>query len=184
MSENEQASGSDASRDRLTLDIEVGPARFSASGQGELVLRAYDNFQKHLAEAAPALEIGNDEPEDAKEQLADSDGTAVKTTRKEDSDDEELLPIFLKNRPGLKNNAQIAAGIAVWASRYKDKDEFTTDDMEEYWARSKHKVPSNIPRDMGNATKEGWLRKVSTGTYATTTYGERYVDEVAREENE
>lgn len=185
MDTREEQPESHAAEGRLQLEVKVGQTAFSASGDGELVLRAFGDFQEHLRQLPDQLAAS---PAEEPERVTETETPAAPAPRTEPEKPttethDDQLPVFLKRRPNLKTNAQIAAGIAVWGNRYRNQEEFTSDDMETFWRGSGHRVPSNVPRDMGTAAKEGWLQRVSSGKYAPTAYGERFVDEQVKEED-
>lgn len=176
----------------LKLEVAFGSAHFSSSGDGELVLRAFEEFKKQLANTPTVQQnhIGVQEARGTRDdqtvfsglsgEASPAGSTGTEHTTVAATVAAEPLPLFL-NKRNLKGNAEIAAGIAVWASTYKRQSELDTETFQNYWRLSGRKTPSNIPRDVKTAAKEGWLEQLGSRKYILTSYGERFVNERVEE---
>jgi hypothetical protein len=164
----------------LTLDVTLGSAVFSASGGSEHVLRAFADFQSLVA--LPLTGLETPASTGAKESIDEE--PPVPSAQAEDSaavvSERIPLPVFLSSK-AIKGNSVIALGLAVWAKRYDNTAEVDSETIKNYWRKSPHKVPANIPRDLSNATGEGWFEKEGKA-YFVTGHGERYFDSLPESE--
>jgi hypothetical protein len=160
----------------LRLDIAFGNSTFSATGAGDVVLRAFSEFKEHLLAAPETVKSGPPTVEETgnRQSSAAGQNDAVSETRSRV--DDVPLPLFLSQK-SLRGNPQIALGIVLWAKRYKAEEELDVEGVKSYWRNSRHKLPANLSRDIGAAAKEGWLERRAAGKYSATSFGERFFDE-------
>ena len=164
----------------LELEVSIGSATFAASGHGELVINAFADFQSLLRELPDLLQNFPSAPlveqSPPIENVETRAGTVQGDLHNKSNESDEPLPIFLRKRPGIKTNASVAAGIVVWSKRHRGIEELSIDEVKNWWSQSGRKPAGNLRRDLGKATTEGWLRRLESGAYAPTVYGENYLD--------
>lgn len=134
----------------FALSVTIGDDSFSASGNHDLVLKAFEDFK---------VLTGQSGTPDAPEQKAASRPKAKLRASKAGGD--MTLPAFLA-RLTIKGGAQTGAAIVAWSAHHADNDKLTPTEVQALWKQTKYKVPSslgNLTRDLNNAVKQGLLRK-------------------------
>jgi len=143
-----------------------------------LVLEAYAEFKELLssrgsraARAALASTGAKSDHAVSGSGAAPSDGAKASTSL-------PLKPYLA--RLELTSNKQKAAAIIAWSAESGGKSALTVTEIEQLWKRAPWKAPSNLPRDVRDAEREGWLhRDGRTGspeaTYSINGYGEGIV---------
>ena len=152
---------------------------FSASGNGDLVLRAFDQFREEVKVPAASLsETPSDTVTlDAKTETAAPNGSApaaIAGTPAKPGVPSLPLPVFLRDK-APKNNAEAVAVIAVHAKQYRGTEEFTIKSIGELWRGSGRKAAGNLGRDIDTAVKSGWLHRQGRGEFVMTEFGEQFV---------
>jgi hypothetical protein len=156
------------------LEVSFGDASFSAEGDSDLVMQAFETFRGDLYAGGrdQALVIqekrGDRAPKDedkGAEVGADPHAAFAKGTP---------LGAFLTEKAPKTNDSAVAV-MAVWANANEGTTEFTISVMEDLWRRSPRKKPANLARDMGKAAKRGWLDEAGRAKYALPSYGIDYV---------
>lgn len=169
----------------LTLDVSIGRANFSASGESGDVLKAFEDFQALIK---GPLHIQLSEERDVDPEKDDNGGNGgndggggngAGTEGTSPQVDKVPLRVFLDSKKLPRGNAILALGIAIWAKRYAEVNEIDVDSAKSYWRDSGRKIPANISRDLGSAATEGWLERLPTkGQFSATSYGEKHFDEL------
>ena len=164
----------------FTLDVAVGQANFSASGESDDVLRAFEDFQE-LIKRPVELQFPEDNKGTTEVGRDEERPTTVSEVEQANALTEEKVPlrVFLDSKKLPRGNAIIGLGITIWAKRYENVQEIDVDIVKTYWRDSGRKIPANISRDLGTAATEGWLERLPTkGQFSATSYGEKHFDEL------
>jgi len=166
------------------LSIEIGEARFAASGPSDLVLKAFDEFKDLLdADAPKAAQTSGKQSQSgastkrtpAKTKSKSGGGAAKKTadhSGRDPVDASKMTLPELMNEVDFGSNAEIGAAIVIWANDKEGKSTVTRGDIGSYWAETKHKAPANLSRDISKAKKSGWI-KAADGGYKAEGYGRK-----------
>lgn len=159
----------------LRLEITTNGASFSASGDGDLVLRAFAEFDAKVLR-------GGTQPVAQARPTAESQAASVAPAAETAQRPEPVpVPVFLDRYKKLKSNPQIAAGIVLWAREHRGQDSIDIDSIKQFWKDTRHKLPANLPRDVSAAAKEGWITREANGQFSITGHGERFVREQAED---
>jgi hypothetical protein len=151
-----------------------GRGSFAASGDGDLVLRAFEQFREEVqgpATSSPEPAANTTKGTEADEP-APAAGAAASAPKP--GAPSVPLPVFLREK-APKNNAEAVAVIAVHTKQSQGTEEFTNKSMGELWRGSGRKAAGNLARDIDTAVKSGWLHRQGRGTVVTTEYGEQFV---------
>jgi hypothetical protein len=161
---------------RLEVTLQ-GRGSFSASGNGELVLRAFDQFREEVkASATSSSDVSADTTAAPDDTVADTVSNGATTTPAGASRTAPgvPLPVYVREK-APKNNAEAVAVIAVHSKQYRGTEEFTNKSMGDLWRGSGRKAAGNLARDIDTAVKSGWLHRQGRGAFVTTEYGEQFV---------
>jgi hypothetical protein len=167
-------------RASLRLEVALGDASFSAEGDADRVMDAFQTFRDDFLMDKRHVEDTHkpEKPKAPDPQSETKPGANGAGDGKADPDAAfakgKPLGVFL-NEKNPKGNAATAVVMAVWANANEKKSAFTIDLMEDLWRRSPRKKPTNVPRDLREASKKGWLNEAGRGTYSLPTYGINYV---------
>jgi hypothetical protein len=161
----------------LNLSVSIGSASFSASGDKQVVLDAYEDFKallESLPVPAPTREAPASPAPDAG--AAPPDGAAVASVKSPTS-----LPLkpYLEGLT-LKGNKEKATAIVAWSAESGEKAALTVTDVEKLWKKTPFRAPANLPRDLRKAEAEGWIERQGKdgspeATYSINGYGEGIV---------
>ena len=61
--------------------------------------------------------------------------------------------------------------LGAWREAHTDGSAWRSADMDEAFRQAKESAPSNFPRDISKAIKEGWIHAVTPRTYTVTGTG-------------
>lgn len=155
------------------LEVSYGDSSFSAEGDSNLVMRAFETFRQDLEseqgrprrQKPDASETKDDETEEEAGGGADPHAAFAKG---------KPLSAFLKEKNPKTNDSAVAV-MAIWANANQGTTEFTVSLIEDLWSRSGRKKPKNVPRDMAKAASNGWLDKSGRAKYTLPSYGIDFV---------
>jgi hypothetical protein len=148
----------------LDLSITLGGTSFQASGPAAVVMKALEEF-KGMASLAPVEE---GEPE------ARTPGNGTASAKPQKSSVSKVpLPQFLASDQ-IKGNPKIATAIVAWAAAHENKASLTIGDIRQYWKKTTVKAPSNLPRDLTSAEKNGWLDREGK-SFSVNGYGRKAI---------
>lgn len=157
----------------LSLEVTYGGSRFVASGNGDFVLRAFQQFREDILLLTRSVTIDNhisiSEEETGNSSERDSDDVNTDPVK-----DDVPLPVFLEQRTHITTNPERAVAILVWAEKAEGIQEFTFSQIKELWDMSGYKIPGNLARDLASAMKKGWINRKGN-IYTVTTYGRNFV---------
>lgn len=147
-----------------------GSWAFSASGETQVVLDAYEDFKQSV--------VFSSTPEkDLKPQTSASKSDEIPGPVKNAT----TLPLkpYLK-RLKLGTNKEKATAIIAWAGEHGYETPLTIAEIEKLWKKTPFKAPSNLRRDVRDAEHEGWLDTEGKSgspdkTYRINGYGENAV---------
>jgi hypothetical protein len=151
----------------LRFEVSFDELSFIADGDRDSVFAAWKEFLQHVAANRRAKPLAS--------------SALLKTTTQTPAStpsgqsDEEPLNLFLERAGRTDSNPQIGAAIVLWAKRWRGLEELEPNQVKEFWRNTKHKVPGNVPRELGTAVKEGWLSRAGTGRYRITGHGESFI---------
>jgi hypothetical protein len=138
-----------ASSERFELNITVGAASFSGSGEVDRVMTALEKFTELLGGAPPEIASGN--------------GSGAEGGH---GGQKAPLPVFLKEK-NPQGNPLTATAIVAWAEYNEGKEALTASEIKDHWKKTSLKAPGNLSRDVGGAVKDGLLEKHGGGYRAT-----------------
>lgn len=165
----------------FTLDVAIGRATFSSSGDSVDVLKAFADFQELIKKPTADLEAPDTHEGEAIDDAGGGTGSSGTVDNGSGAMSKEKVPlrVFLDSKKLPRGNAIIGLAIAIWAKRYANVNEIDVDSAKAYWRDSGRKIPANISRDLGSAATEGWLERLPTkGQFSATSYGEKHFDEL------
>jgi hypothetical protein len=151
------------------LEVSRGEDSFSAEGDAELVMKAYDRFREDvLVGTTPKTTTAANSGSDEKGTNGSASGKVTTTT------DNLPLPAFVRAHPP-KTHGQSVAVLATWAHLNDGTNEFTKVSIEALWKKSSLKKAGNLTAALIDAEKQGWLEKTGHGKYELTSYGSAHV---------
>jgi hypothetical protein len=151
----------------LRFEVSFDDLSFIADGDRDSVFTAWKEFLQHIAA-------------NRRTKLLASPSTSLKATTQTPAStpsqsDEEPLNLFLERTGRTVSNPQIGTAIVLWAKRWRGLEELEPNQVKDFWRNTKHKVPGNVPRELGTAVKEGWLSRAGAGRYRITGHGESFI---------
>ncbi len=161
----------DSTRNRLTFEVSIDSMSFAASGDAALVFKAWNEFQQTvISNDARLRAIQEQRPQPAKRTSLGGTDTSA---------EDEPLAVYLERYPNLDSNPKIGLAIIAWAKRHLSLDSLGPTDVKRLWRDTNYPVPSNVPRELANAVKPGWLVRTGNGRYGLSGFGERFLESQA-----
>jgi hypothetical protein len=136
---------------------------FSASGDKTSVFKAWNEFLENA--------VSHERPKTTTPVASN----ATDKQPEKRSAGVEPLSVFLERAGKTDSNPKIATAIVLWSRRHEQRQEIGPNDVKELWRKTKYKVPGNVPRELANAVKEGWLDRAGGGKYQITGHGEEFI---------
>jgi hypothetical protein len=152
----------------LRFEVSFDELSFIADGDRDSVFTAWKEFLQHVAANRSTKPLAS-----SSASLKATTQTPASTTSAQS--DEEPLNLFLERTGRTDSNPQIGTAIVLWAKRCRGLEELEPNQVKEFWRNTKHKVPGNVPRELGTAVKEGWLSRAGAGRYRITGHGESFI---------
>jgi hypothetical protein len=154
------------SQNHLRLDISRGDVSFSAEGNADVVLGAYNTFREEVLLGPP--------PATAPKGPAKGQSANGKGSEQAGTGENVPLSAFIKAHPG-KTQAEWVAVLTTWSHLNDGTSEFTREAVEKLWKKAGIKKAGNLAQALSDAEKADWLEKKGRGKYALTQYGIRHV---------
>jgi hypothetical protein len=159
---------------QLDLSVSNGTWTFSAAGETQVVLDAYEDFKQSV--------MSSSTPEkNAKPKSPASTDVGKASKAPEPVKNATTLPLkpYLK-RLKLGSNKEKATAIIAWAGESGHETPLTIAEIEKLWKKTPFKAASNLRRDVRDAENEGWLDSEGKSgspdkTYSINGYGEDIV---------
>lgn len=160
-------------QDQVQVAFSLGENSFSASGSTEVVEAMLAEFKQLLSAGVPEAGPKNEESSAG----ATRRKAPKRAKRKPDASSNQdpidpsqvTLPQLLAEGD-FGTNDKVGAAIVIWAEAHEGHKGLSKDQVEAFWGKTTQKKPSNLPRDLRNAVKKGWIEE-KDGAYFGQGYG-------------
>lgn len=153
--------------DTLEITLSLGDASFQASGNGDRVMAALNEF-KLLLDSSPQPKRET-KPKDGNGGGGGGGGGG----------DTKGTPLGVFTNRSWENQGAKATAIVLWARDNEQKASLTPNEVVAYWRKTAGKTPGNPTQVCQSAEKKGWLHNEGGGRYSVTGHGEEMVKGVA-----
>jgi hypothetical protein len=137
------------------MAMSFGDSSFSASGRHDQVIKAFEDFKGLIGRSGASASVVSPTAKPAKttaQPKVPSPGSVAFASKADG------LPLqgYLAGLD-LPTNWQRATAILIWSAEHDGKENLTAGEIKKLWAKTHFKSPGNLSRDLGVASKNGWI---------------------------
>ena len=162
---------------QIQVAFSLGENSFSASGSTEVVEAMLAEFKQLLSTDVGETASETEQSSGGATRRKPSRRAKQRAKRKPDAPSDQdpidpsqaTLPQLLAEGD-FGTNDKVGAAIVIWAEAHEGHKGLSKDQVEAFWGKTTQKKPSNLPRDLRNAVKKGWIEE-KDGAYFGQGYG-------------
>lgn len=165
------------------LKIKFGQAEFEMEGDSESIERERQAFTEVLASSLGVIPFVESENENTTTEETLEIGSTVANEKKNKYKENMSIQEFLREK-GFGSNTDKFLALAYYLEKFRDTDNFTTNDVKALFLEGKEKLPGNISDCAGKNTQKGYIQlvqgnKKNVKQYSITRSGEEFIDNYA-----